>query len=168
MHFFSIFAPKDSFRDMILQKFAPVMDIQESILPALKEKFGELMDCLHIVHEEEIYKLREDRRCIVYQEGGQKDMLSSTADIMIGGGARGGGKTYMLLMQALYDIVNPNFRAIIFRKDLDDLSDIIDAMPEPSENREENDIICDLAGRRLQQAPRHGFYIRNGKTYMAP
>ena len=49
-----------------------------------------------------------------------------------------------------------------------DLSDIIDAMPEPSENREENDIICDLAGRRLQQAPRHGFYIRNGKTYMAP
>jgi len=49
-----------------------------------------------------------------------------------------------------------------------DLSDIIDAMPEPSENRVENDIICDLAGRRLQQAPRHGFYIRNGKTYMAP
>ena len=145
MHFFSIFAPKDSFRDMILQKFAPVMDIQESILPALKEKFGELMDCLHIVYEEEIYKLREDRRCIVYQEGGQKDMLSSTADIMIGGGARGGGKTYMLLMQALYDIVNPNFRAIIFRKDLDDLSDIIDTSQELYDefgtyNRAKNDM----------------------------
>lgn len=65
-------------------------------------------------------------RIIVAQAGGQNNMLMSEADITIGGGSRGGGKTISLLMNALYDVTAPNFRAIILRKELDDLADIAD------------------------------------------
>ena len=73
-------------------------------------------------------------------------MLPTEADISIVGGSRGGGKSYVLLMNALYDITNPNFRAIIFRKDLDDLSDIIDTSHELYDeygtfNRAKNDLV---------------------------
>jgi len=50
------------------------------------------------------------------QEGFQQDFLSSPADIAIGGGAAGAGKTFALLMEALRYIPNPNFGGVIFRR----------------------------------------------------
>ena len=53
--------------------------------------------------------------------------------------------SYVLLLETLYDILNKNFRGIIFRKDLDDLSDIIDTSQElysefGTYNRAKNDM----------------------------
>lgn len=67
-----------------------------------------------------------DSKHITPQLGGQQDMLSIDVDILIGGGSRGGSKTFSLLMEALKDIYDKNFKAIIFRKEVDDLANIID------------------------------------------
>jgi len=52
------------------------------------------------------------------QEGFQEQFLVSKADIVIGGGSAGGGKTFVLLMDALYDIDNPKFGYTYFRRNL--------------------------------------------------
>ncbi len=51
------------------------------------------------------------------QEGPQEAFLSSPADIVIYGGAAGGGKTYAVLMEPLRHIANPGFGAVIFRRE---------------------------------------------------
>ena len=48
--------------------------------------------------------------------GPQEACLSSPADIVIYGGARGGGKTTALLLECLRHVNHPQFRAVIFRK----------------------------------------------------
>lgn len=63
---------------------------------------------------------------IIAQKGGQEDILSCDADIIIGGGSRGGSKTFTLLMEALYDINRKDFRALLMRHEIDDLSDMIE------------------------------------------
>lgn len=131
----------------------PILRLSDSCKQKLIPKFRELAKNLIIIDEEEMDKTRElwnkrkiSRDSVRFpQKGGQTDMLASPADISIVGGARGGGKSYVLLMNALYDITNPNFRAIIFRKDLDDLSDIIDTSAElysiyGTYNRAKNDM----------------------------
>jgi len=50
------------------------------------------------------------------QAGPQTKILQSTADIIIGGGAAGLGKTYALLLSAVRHIDNGHYRAVIFRK----------------------------------------------------
>lgn len=130
-------------------EYKPVKKISPKLLPKLKEGFASLK--FPIIDESEVQKLRDqlrrhpDNRKIVAQAGGQNDMLSSIADISIVGGSRGGAKSYTMLMNTLYDITNPNFRAIIFRKDLDDLTDIIDTSHELYDdygtyNRAKNDM----------------------------
>lgn len=50
------------------------------------------------------------------QPGYQMKALSSPADIVIGGGAAGSGKTYSLLLEFLRHIDNPGFGGVIFRR----------------------------------------------------
>lgn len=50
------------------------------------------------------------------QAGPQEAFLSSPADIVIYGGAAGGGKTYALLLEPLRHVKNPGFGGVIFRR----------------------------------------------------
>lgn len=87
---------------------------------------------LFIMDESEVEEIRKqlettpNDNIIATQAGGQNNMIMSEADITIGGGSRGGGKSMALLMKAMYNITDTNFRAIILRKEIDDLSDIAD------------------------------------------
>lgn len=56
------------------------------------------------------------RRKIGPQPGPQTAFLSSAADIVIYGGAAGGGKTFGLLLEPLRHINNPLFGAVFFRR----------------------------------------------------
>ena len=67
-----------------------------------------------------------DSNRIMPQKGGQENMLSADVDILIGGGSRGGTKTYSLLLENNKDIYNGNFKSMILRKEVDDLANIID------------------------------------------
>ena len=61
-------------------------------------------------------KIPENAKRITPQPGFQNDFLSSSADIVIGGGAAGAGKTYALLLEAARNSSNPKFGAVIFRR----------------------------------------------------
>lgn len=50
------------------------------------------------------------------QKGPQEAFLSSSADIVIYGGAAGGGKTFGLVMEAVRHVDNPKFGAVLFRR----------------------------------------------------
>ena len=50
------------------------------------------------------------------QKGFQEKFLSSRADIVIGGGAAGAGKSYALLMENLRNVRNPLFGSVNFRR----------------------------------------------------
>lgn len=67
-------------------------------------------------HELELKK--ED---YIPNEGMQEQVLLSDADITICGGNRGGGKSYALILDPLYDIHNPNFGGMFFRKETGEL-----------------------------------------------
>jgi len=55
-------------------------------------------------------------RVIQPQVGPQTRFLQSKADILIFGGAAGGGKTYALLLEPLFHRRNPLYAAVIFRR----------------------------------------------------
>lgn len=50
------------------------------------------------------------------QRGPQEMFLSSPADVVIYGGAAGGGKTFGLLLEPLRHVHNPRFSTVIFRR----------------------------------------------------
>jgi predicted phage terminase large subunit-like protein len=51
------------------------------------------------------------------QPGPQSQFIGTAADIAIYGGAAGGGKTYALLLEAARHIDNPEYGAVIFRRE---------------------------------------------------
>lgn len=59
---------------------------------------------------------------VAAQIGGQETVLKTVADFTIIGGKRGGGKSFSLDLDPLYDIHNPEFRAMIYRKELKQLT----------------------------------------------
>jgi hypothetical protein len=92
-----------------------------------------------------------DSKKISPQKGGQEDMLGINVDILIGGGSRGGSKTYSLLMEGLKDIKNKNFKAVLFRKEIDDLQNLVDESSNiysefGTYNRSKNDMTWNLNG----------------------
>ena len=56
----------------------------------------------------------------------QELALQSTADEVLFGGARGGGKTDTALQWILYDINNPQLRGLVIRRNATDLKDFVD------------------------------------------
>lgn len=50
------------------------------------------------------------------QQGPQELFLQSTARLAFYGGAAGGGKSYACLLEPLYNVNNPKFEAVIFRR----------------------------------------------------
>jgi len=58
---------------------------------------------------------------IIPQIGMQEAVLLSDSDITICGGSRGGGKSFALILDPLYDINRSNFTAIFFRKETGEL-----------------------------------------------
>lgn len=98
-----------------------------------RKNLGLSTNGIPIVSYEYIQYLREqdeahpDPSNIIAQVGGQEKLLSTKADITIYGGMRGGAKSFSMLMDNLNDCYNPNFRAIIMRKEIDDLSDMIES-----------------------------------------
>ena len=63
---------------------------------------------------------------IMPQRGCQEKFLASNADITIFGGNRGPGKTFSLLMEALRDITDKDFNAVILRAEKGDFKGIIE------------------------------------------
>ena len=55
------------------------------------------------------------------QPGPQEVFLSTSADIAIYGGSAGGGKSFALLLEAVRNIANARFSAVIFRRTLADV-----------------------------------------------
>ena len=60
--------------------------------------------------------LRPGQKPLLPQPGFQYKFLSSPADIVIGGGSAGGGKTYALLIEAARHRWHPDFAAMVFRR----------------------------------------------------
>jgi len=56
----------------------------------------------------------------------QNIMLSSTADYILFGGSRGGGKTDCAIRWFLYDYNHPLFRGLVIRRNAKDLTDFVD------------------------------------------
>jgi len=59
------------------------------------------------------------------QAGGQEIFLTSPAQEVFFGGECGGGKSWSLCHDFLYDVDNPNANGILFRRSFPDLEDLI-------------------------------------------
>jgi hypothetical protein len=75
-----------------------------------------------------VRELVEDEAEVIFKpnEGPQTDFLASPERDVFYGGAAGGGKSYALLADLLRYCGNPNHRALIIRRTLDELTELVD------------------------------------------
>lgn len=79
------------------------------------------------------------------QPGPQEKFLKSAADVAIYGGAAGGGKSYGLLLEPLYDVENAGFRSVLFRR-------TIPMIRQPGGLLDTSEQIYPLLGAKLNQS----------------
>lgn len=82
------------------------------------------------------------------QKGPQEKFLATSADIAIYGGAAGGGKTYAILMEPLRYINTKGYRAVIFRKNFNQIFASGGIWDESQE------MYGDIAGAKSVQTPK--------------
>lgn len=91
------------------------------------------------------------------QAGPQEDFLATCADIAIYGGAAGGGKTWSLLYDPLRAIDDPNFRGVIFRRVMPNVTNSGGLLDESKK-------LYPLFGGELRLAPRLEWRFPSGAT----
>lgn len=89
------------------------------------------------------------------QKGPQEKFLATTAEIAIYGGAAGGGKTYAILMEPLRYIYTKGYRAVIFRKNF---NQIFASGGIWDESRE---MYSDISGAKSVQTPKFKWSFKN-------
>ena len=89
---------------------------------------GKTINGFDIISNSAIEALRDKNEPsnIIVQKGGQENLLSTSADITIYGGCRGGGKSYGILCDVLHDAYSPHFKGLILRNEINDLLDLIE------------------------------------------
>ena len=80
-----------------------------------------------IEEEAALEVIAEQAQEIIFKpnEGPQTNFLASTEDVVFYGGAKGGGKSYALIADPLRYCVFPTFRALILRRTMPELRDMI-------------------------------------------
>lgn len=89
------------------------------------------------------------------QKGPQEKFLATNADIAIYGGAAGGGKTYAILMEPLRYIYTKGYRAVIFRKNFNQIFASGGIWDESQE------MYGEIAGAKSVQTPKFRWSFRN-------
>lgn len=89
------------------------------------------------------------------QKGPQEKFLATSADIAVYGGAAGGGKTYALLMEPLRYINTKGYRAVIFRKNFNQIFASGGIWDESQE------LYGDIAGSKSVQTPKFRWSFKN-------
>lgn len=89
------------------------------------------------------------------QPGPQTQFLKSNADIVFMGGGAGGSKTYSLLLDCLYNINNPQYGAVIFRRTTKQIT------KQGSLWDTANELYTQLGAKPLQ-SPHHHFVFNTG------
>lgn len=108
---------------------------------------------------------------IIAQLGGQENALSCPAQLLIFGGKRGGSKSYSLLLEALEDVHNKNFRACILRNEKPDLEDLEEVSEEVYGqygiyNKSKNDMTWNFySGAKLRFSYYEGDYEKFKKRF---
>ena len=97
--------------------------------------------------------------------------MSCPAQLLIFGGKRGGSKSYSLLLEALEDVHNKNFRACILRNEKPDLEDLEEVSEEVYGqygiyNKSKNDMTWNFySGAKLRFSYYEGDYEKFKKRF---
>ncbi|HXR05590.1 MAG TPA: phage terminase large subunit [Verrucomicrobiae bacterium] len=94
------------------------------------------------------------------QPGKQESFLKSVADVAFFGGAAGSGKSFALLLEPLYEIENPLFRSVIFRR-------TIPMIRQPGGLLDTSEQIFPLLGAKLNQSLIEWQFPKGGTVKLA-